>query len=80
MDQTPLHKTDLFKLLLQAYYDHLNNYRAFAKALDDLFRRVGLLSLEIRVGKASLGWVGRAPISLDGAVPTHRSGPPAGEK
>ena len=43
-------------------------------------KRVGLLSLETKVGKRSLGWVGRAPISLDGAVPTARSGPPSGEK
>ena len=43
-------------------------------------KRVGLLSLEIKVGRRSLGWVGRAPISLDGAVPTARSGPPSGEK
>ena len=41
MNETTLHQTDQFKLFLQGYYDHLNNYRAFAKALDDLFRRVG---------------------------------------
>ena len=27
MDEAPLHKTDLFKLLLQADYDHLNTSR-----------------------------------------------------
>ena len=27
MDDAPLHKTDLFKLLLQADYDHLNTSR-----------------------------------------------------
>ena len=27
MDKAPLHKTDLFKLSLQAYYDHLNTPR-----------------------------------------------------
>ena len=27
MDEAPLHKTDLFKLSLQAYYDHLNTPR-----------------------------------------------------
>ena len=27
MEAAPLHKTDLFKLLLQAYYDHLNTPR-----------------------------------------------------
>ena len=27
MEAAPLHKTDLFKLLLQAYYDHLSTSR-----------------------------------------------------
>ena len=27
MDDAPLHKTDTLKLLLQAYYDHLNTPR-----------------------------------------------------
>ena len=41
MDDAPLHKTDLFKLSLQAYYDHLNTHKPFARALDELFRAVG---------------------------------------
>jgi len=41
MAEAPLHKTDLFKLSLQAYYDHLNTHGAFARALNELFRTIG---------------------------------------
>ena len=41
MADTPIDKTDVFRLLRHAYYDHLNGNKEFLRDLGELFRSVG---------------------------------------